>query len=135
MSTNPTETGDMQIPDEYLHGLENPLELLAHPTPSTEGVDKQIEKELRIFQDYTASWGFPMNQKAHYEGLEIVVKKITAILASQQSDLIATVRSRLEKKSDNHPVMGYQDLRRCISLTEVNQILNDIGENNVEPDE
>lgn len=37
---------------------------------------KQIEEELAVFQDYSASLGFPMNQEAHEKGLKIATDKL-----------------------------------------------------------
>lgn len=42
--------------------------------------DNNLRKRLKIFQDYTASWGYPMDQKAHVTGLEIAVKDIEVLL-------------------------------------------------------
>ena len=39
-----------------------------------------IKEALQVFQDYTASHGYPMNQEAHEKGLEICLAEISRLL-------------------------------------------------------
>jgi hypothetical protein len=57
--------------------------------------DEDLRKRLAIFQNYTASWGFPMNQEAHYKGLDIVEADMQKIIITTKQTAVAEERARL----------------------------------------
>lgn len=54
--------------------------------------DEDLRKRLAIFQNYTASWGFPMNQEAHYKGLDIVEADMQKIINTAKQTAVAEER-------------------------------------------
>lgn len=67
----------------------------------SDSLTDELRKRLAAFQNYTASWGYPMNQDAHYRGLNNVTKDVQTYVNSK---LLALKESMPEKRKLFEPV-------------------------------
>lgn len=81
------------------------------PANTSEELQQSINKKLRIFQDYTASWGYPMNQDAHYKGLATAEKDIMQLIADHDAKLYAALEAALPNAGGRlaDEAAGYND--------------------------
>lgn len=54
----------------------------------SEELKEKLRKELRVFQDYTASWGYPMNSEVHRTGLDKAEAKLLELFESYAKEII-----------------------------------------------
>ena len=112
----------------------------------SEELKEKLRKELRVFQDYTASWGYPMNSEVHRTGLDKAEAKLLELFESYakereiegqklytQSEVDRLIREAVEKElkkaieyARNLPDVGIrypEDREKCREFARASSVM------------